>query len=726
MEIADEQQRVRFGIFEADLTARELYKRGAPVRVQEKPFQILGLLLEHPGQIITREELKQKLWTDGTFVDFEKGLNTAVNKLRLALGDSTENPIFIETVPRRGYRFIAPITHSPSGNGSPQSVDLSTEGRPTSIFDGAPTKSERAVVLRWWAKKRLVAVACFALVIVATGIVVFLRFRPVAGSPERPSIESIKLTETGRAHIAAISRDGRYVAYAEGIGENHTLRLREVATNSDVEILPPEPGEIFGLTFSPDGEFIYIVRADEKDFGFRYLYRVPRLGGTVQKLIADVDSAVSFSPDGRLLAYERFIPTHGDAELKLANPDGTGQRVLGVIHNASFYQFGPGLSWSPDGETIAVAALLMGSSSRWVIAVAPLGNGKIREIFESVDNIGKPVWMPGSSALVVTRGDSVSHRAQLWMIPFPSGEPKQLTKDLSDYDWILDTTPEASTVVAITRSAHSNIWVTSAVNPDGGKQITSGEPPLFDAIQMRNGTILAAAQNGLWRVNSDGTGRSLFKPAIKDAWTPSLCGSSVVFLSTANGATALMRADSDGGQLTKLLEGNLFSPVCSPNGNYIYYFNLDAPAHIWRVSTHGGAPVKIVQALGISISGPLSISPDGQLLAYLHEVSANEANLGMRVAITPVDGGATYRVLDVPSNIGGPRWSPDGRSLQYLQTKDGVSNLWEQALAGGPSKQLTRFTSGLIFGFSWSPDGSHLLLTRGDVSSDVVLLRGLR
>src|SRR5215472_7016910 len=160
MEIADEQQTVRFGIFEADLTARELYKRGAPVRVQEKPFQILSLLLEHPGQIITRDELKQKLWADGTFVDFEKGLNTAVNKLRLALGDSTENPIFIETIPRRGYRFIAPITHSPSGNGSPQDVDLSTAVRSTRIFDGAPTQSDSDVRLRWWEKKRLVAITC--------------------------------------------------------------------------------------------------------------------------------------------------------------------------------------------------------------------------------------------------------------------------------------------------------------------------------------------------------------------------------------------------------------------------------------------------------------------------------------------------------------------------------------------------------------------------------------
>ena len=723
MEIADEQQWVRFGVFEADLAARELYKRGAPIRVQEKPFQILSLLLEHPGQIVTREELKQKLWADGTFVDFEKGLNTAVKKLRLALGDSTESPIFIETIPRRGYRFIAPIAHSPAATPRILDVDLSGNGRSCGNSEESPARPDPGVLPRLWKKASLYAVACVALVIVTTVIVFLLRFRPATASPDRPSIESIKLTESGRAQIAAISRDGRYVAYAEGLGESNSLRLRQVATNSDVEILPPEPGEILGLTFSADGEFIYFVRADKKDWGFRYLYRVPLLGGTVQKLIADVDSAVSFSPDGRLLAYERFVPTRSDAELKIANPDGTAQRVLRVIHNASFYQFGPGLSWSPDGRTIAVSALLMGSSSRWVIAVSPLGNGNIREIFESADDIGKPVWMPGGSALLVTRRDSLSHRAQLWTIPFPSGEPGQLTKDLSDYDATLDSTRDASTVVAITGFAHSNIWVTSAVNPNGGKQITSGEPPLFDAIQMTNGKILASAQNGLWRVNSDGTGRSLLKPAIKDAWTPALCGSSVVFLATESGATALMRAGTDGSHLTKLLEGNLFSPVCSPDGSYIYYFNLDHPASIWRVSSLGGAPVKIVQALGISISGPLSMSPDGHLLAYPHEVSANEANLGWRVAITPADGGATYRTLDVPSKIAGPRWSPDSRSLQYLLTKDGVSNLWEQPLAGGTSKQLTHFTSGLIFGFSWSSDGSHLLLSRGDVSSDVVLLR---
>jgi DNA-binding winged helix-turn-helix (wHTH) protein len=115
--------RLRFGTFEADLSSRKLYKRGRLVSTQEKPFQILSALLEHPGSLITREDLRKRLWPDGTFVDFDKGLNTAVKKLRIALGDSSENPIFIETVPREGYRFIAPVIQNHDNNGLAGSTD---------------------------------------------------------------------------------------------------------------------------------------------------------------------------------------------------------------------------------------------------------------------------------------------------------------------------------------------------------------------------------------------------------------------------------------------------------------------------------------------------------------------------------------------------------------------------------------------------------------------------
>jgi DNA-binding winged helix-turn-helix (wHTH) protein/Tol biopolymer transport system component len=725
MEITDKQKTVRFGVFEADLAARELSKRGRAIRVQEKPFQILTLLLERPGQIITREELKRKLWGDGTFVDFERGLNTAVKKLRLALGDSTESPIFIETIPRRGYRFVAPISYNQSDNEVPQDSGLPLAERSTENSHESTTRSGAEILSRFLKKKPLFGTFCIAFGIIAAGVFVLLRFRPNSAYSDRPAVESIKLTESGAAQIAAISRDGRYVTYALGIGNSHSLRVRQIVTNSDMEILPPSPGDILGLTFSTDGEFIYLVRADNKDWSFRYLYRVPLLGGDVQKLISDVDSAVSFSPDGSKLAYQRCVPSRNVIEVNIANSDGTGQRIIGVIENASFGQFGPGLSWSPDGKTVAIVALLVGNQSRWVIDVASLQDRNMHELFSSVNELGKPLWAPTGDMLIVPRRDPLSHRMQLWGISFPSGQPRQITKDLSDYDSILDGSPDLATVVAINRSSHSNIWMVSAINPASGQQITSGDPALSDPIQMSNGKILAVSQNGLWTLNPDGTGKSRFKPSIQDGFVPSSCGSFIVFLAPSAGTTALMRADPSGEQLTKLAGGNLVTPVCSPDGSYIYYANFDQPQNLWRVSSRGDAPLKIARVLGGSISNRLSISPNGQFLAYPHTVSTNEANLGWRVAITPTDGGPTYRVFDVPPNIECPRWSPDGRSLQYLVTQDGTTNIWEQLVAGGSPHRFTHFASGLIFDFSWAPDGSHLLLTRGDISSDVVLLKGI-
>jgi Tol biopolymer transport system component len=135
-------------------------------------------------------------------------------------------------------------------------------------------------------------------------VIVWVLFRPRSPNPNvaRPGIELTQLTESGTAQTAAISRDGHFVAYAVANKSGNSLRLHQIATDRDVQILSSEPGDILGLSFSPDGEFIYFVRADRNDWAFRYLYRVPLLGGEVQRLITDVDSAVSFSRDGLQLA----------------------------------------------------------------------------------------------------------------------------------------------------------------------------------------------------------------------------------------------------------------------------------------------------------------------------------------------------------------------------------------------------------------------------------------
>jgi len=718
--------RLRFGNFEASLSSAKLYRRGTLVRIQEKPFQMLSALLEHPGCLITREDLQKRLWSEGTFVDFDKGLNTVAKKLRIALGDSSENPIFIETVPRQGYRFIAPVIQDGDRNGLPGSTHtanaLAPAEPPSADLGNAPV-DVRSKTYSGSRRTRYAIVAASCVLSIAVAWVLF-RFR--SPTAPRSGIELTQLTENVTAQTAAISPDGRFVVYAVANNDGHSLRLHQITARRDIEILSAEPGDILGLSFSPDGEFIYFVRTNRNDWAFRYLYRISLLGGQVQKVITDVDSVVTFSPDGLQLAYEHCVPARNDVELIVARPDGSGQRILAVIHNASFGHFGPGLSWSPDGKTLVGSALLVHGDVRWIVAVASVNDGHIRELFHSSDGIGRPVWMPGGDSLVVPLFEPWSHRAQLWSLSFPSGQSRQLTRDLSDYTADLDITRTGKAMVAVVQTVHSNVWLVTASDPSRGEQITSGAPPMFGAVQLANGKILATSQNGLWTLNRDGTNPTLFNSDLQNAFVPSPCGRFVVFLSAQRGTMALMRADMDGRNLAKLFEGNAVSPVCSPDWKYIYYGNFDQPQHVYRMPAEGGTAVTLARTLGDSIIGGLSLSPDGRLLAYPYTEYTNTSEPGWHLAVISSENGRSAHIFKVPSNIGGPIWSRDGKALQYLLTSNGATNIWEQPLTGENPTQLTHFNSGQIFNFSLSADGNHLLLTRGEISSDVVLIRNFR
>jgi Tol biopolymer transport system component len=244
------------------------------------------------------------------------------------------------------------------------------------------------------------------------------------------------------------------------------------------------------------------------------------------------------------------------------------------------------------------------------------------------------------------------------------------------------------------------------------------------------GKILAANGDGeMLIMNADGNQATTVPNEQGSGFRyPAACGRYFLFSSYPPGRAGLTRVDADGSNLTILVaKDQIWSPVCSPDLRSVFYFDGEPPYKIMRVPVEGGEPTEIATALGGMPDSRLVVSPDGKFLAYaFQEYNPEPAS---KLAVIPVDGSSGARVSEVPGwkyENACLRWSPDGKGLQSLVTRDGVTNIWEQPLAGGKPKQLTKFTSGKIFDFDWSPDGKQMLLTRGDISSDVVLISNFR
>ena len=318
---------IRFGTFEADPAAGELRKGDRRINLQEQPFRLLLLLLEHPGELVTREELREKLWGE-TFVDFEEGLNTAIRKLRDALGDSAANPRFIETLPRRGYRFIAPVERAGAVPPDPQPIAAKADSQSNSKM--------------FW-------LAGCGVLLIATAFLA--RFWLNRDQPVTTPASTKQLTrDSGLTTDPAISRDGKLLAYASDRGSQGNLDIwvQQIAGGA-ARKLTEGPSDNYEPEISPDGSEV-LFRSNREGGG---IYSVSPLGGEARLVIKDA-YLPRFSPDGTQIAYLRGHFGSGAFSGKLyiyERATGSEQMLAPNVVTA-----GGAAAWSPDGKFLTVAA----------------------------------------------------------------------------------------------------------------------------------------------------------------------------------------------------------------------------------------------------------------------------------------------------------------------------------------------------------------------------------
>ncbi len=541
------------------------------------------------------------------------------------------------------------------------------------------------------------------------------------------SISVKKVTETGKAARAAISPDGRYILNVVSDGGQESLWLRNVPTNSDTQVIPPAQVHYLGLRFSPDGNYLYFVRSEAASQELEFLYRAPLLGGSPQKLATDIDSNITFSPDGQQFAFIRDNDPDADHYRLIIQPvDGAKERTLvsGPINT----RLGDP-AWSPDGRTI-VAVILQPEGAITGLVAIDVTSGQQKLFFKADWGIlSGPAWLADGGSLLVLVRDRNSNfvRNQIAFVSYPEGKSRYVTQDINNYA-DLSLAADGHSLATVLNENRWDLFSAPAATPDKIQQVTSGKP-VGTFSWTPDGQLLITQDLALSLLNPATGARTELTTVNQGgglAAHPSACpnGRYIVFTLAGHGgkrAQTIGRMDAGGGNLTELTDGKLDDdPVCSPDGRWVLYRDLANGSKLMRVPLEGGPSEKLSDLL---IARGFDISPDGKFVAFptFQHLGGHQDMLAL-LALDSHDPPKLAEFQHPP--VGALRFARDGKSVIYPIRSGDTDNLWLQPLSDLPGGQISDFKSEHIGdSFGWSFDGSTLAIIRGHVDSDVVLIR---
>ncbi len=720
----------RFGVFEADLTKRELRRQGHTVPVQQQPFSVLVVLLERAGELVSREELRNVVWPQDTFIDFGLGLNTAIKKIRVALGDSAETPRYVETLPRKGYRFIAAVSWEVTGQIDPISptpdstaAPLTTNSPTGSSTVGVPTRRlpvwslavlsiglaigiALAIGVGWWERRGNVPVVSVPVPLSSypgeeqqpsfspdgrevafvwnggQGEDLDIYIQPVGGGHPRRVTQ-----DPGMDVSPAWSPDGRRIAFVRISGEGSPGVFVVPSTGGpeiQVTVLRARTGRARSwvllpawLAWSPDGAGLVVTDMEETGAPAS-LYYTALDGGSRRRLTNPqpgwIDSAPAFSPNHRILAFVRSLSIL-DADVFVLPLD-AAFRAAGEPRRVTFmHRMTAGLTWSADGREIIFASGQPGASRLYRTSI--VGEISIRPLSFSPENARWPaISSQGYLAYSMSQSDT-----NIWRAPIRSAAPPQR--------WIASTRDESD----------------ANYSPDG-RHI------LF--LSKRSGT------NEIWIADSDGSGAWQLTDLRASFigwphWSPD--GSTIVFDSPRDGTIAVFTTAATGGRLHKLTDGKVPCGAASysRDGRWIYYHCFESGTRqMWRIPAQGGAAKRIVSGFA------QMESHDGRYLYFVQSKTEGSQPL-WRI---PVTGGEPVQILpDVePFNYA---VAPEGIYFGSAPDERGLCVIRFLHLSTRVVSSIATYSGRPGSGMSVSPDGKWLLYSYEERrNADLMLVEG--
>ncbi|MDP9268871.1 MAG: protein kinase [Acidobacteriota bacterium] len=598
---------------------------------------------------------------------------------------------------------------------------------------GQKTASSTQQLLMGEARRHKLGIVATLVVVIGLIAGVSIGLFKWLGHPSAPfttdKLKLTRMTQHGHAVYAAISPDGKYVAYARREGDR-SLWVKSVATGSHIQVIPPGPGFFQpDIAFTPDGDYIYFAHTSFDNPSVLDLYSVPTLGGPVKKVVADVGSGATFSPDGKKIAFIRYDPEAGKSAIIIANADGSGQQEFATRPSAQGFTNGAP-DWSPDGTLVAASAGHLGKEALTEIVVYPVGGGN-PTVVPSALLLKGVRWLTGSGLLLLAADLTHGTRNQIFYQPYPAGEMVRFTSDLNTYQSMsLDA---RQTILAVTQADNTSaLYIAAAAEPAQQKQVTN-DRNLGGAFAWLTNKRFIVQDNELHLATmdaADGGNRDTVAGDLPSG-NPVRCGENGFVVERLEGTNVvnLWYFNVADGTTRQLTHGNLnTAPACTADGKSLYYMSQDvSPARMMRVPLAGGDAV----AFGPAAAFQPTPSPDGASLLFLMNEGKGAARKQNFAVLRLADGQIQQR-WQVPvgavADVSSLAWTPDGKGFIYSVLRGQNSNLWLQPLDGGAARQITTLNdpNDYILAFAYSPDGKQLGVLHGTENLDVVLFSGFR